>query len=70
MTPIKSSTIDAYDYDPASQVMTVQFKSGGTYTYHGVPPEAHADFLAADSKGSFLQRHIRGRYDHKKVTDV
>jgi hypothetical protein len=66
MTPVKSSTVAAYDYDPATQAMTVQYKSGGTYTYTGVPPKVHADFVAAGSKGSFLARHIRGRYDHTK----
>lgn len=70
MISVKSSTIAAYDYDPASQAMTVQFRGGGRYIYAGVPPEVHAGFVASDSKGSFLQRHIRGRYEHRKVSDV
>lgn len=67
MQPVESSNLTAAGYDPATQVLAVQFKSGTLYTYSGVPPETYADFMAAESKGAFFAKSVRGQFEHSKV---
>lgn len=60
MTPLKSSNLKGYHYDPATKVMTVHFKSGGDWEYHDVDPK-HVDGLTnAESVGKYFNTHIRG----------
>jgi len=59
LTPIKSSAISAHGYDPASETLHLQFASGGTYSYPGVPPEKYAALQAAESAGKYVAQHIR-----------
>ena len=67
MTPVKSSTIEAVDHDPARKVMTVRFKSGATYTYHGVGADHYAALIGAKSIGTHFSQHIRNRFKATKV---
>lgn len=55
----ESSLITKGHYDPASQVLTVEFTSGKTYAYAGVTPEVWAEMAAAESKGKFFNARIR-----------
>ena len=48
-----SSWVGDVDYDPYSQVMTVNL-GGKTYSYPNVTPEGVAKFLNSDSLGKFL----------------
>lgn len=63
---IKSSTIDAFEYDPAAKRLDVTFKSGGTYSYNDVPPETYLDFCQAESHGKHFAAHVRGKYSTVK----
>ena len=49
-----SSNLAEQGYDPASQTLRVKFKSGAAYDYAGVTAQQYADFLQAESKGSYL----------------
>ncbi len=50
MVPIEgSSNIKAIGYE--GNELRVRFKNGALYAAHGVPPEDHEHFMAADSKG-------------------
>jgi hypothetical protein len=41
-------------------VMEIEFPTGGIYTYHGPKVEGHyKGLMAADSKGSYFNKHIR-----------
>lgn len=68
MVPVESSNLHSIGYDPATQKMNVKFKSGGHYEYSDVPPEAHAAFMAAPSKGKHFIGTITGKYQHRKIT--
>jgi hypothetical protein len=46
------------------RVLTVRFRSGKIYTYIGVPAPLYHQLLAAESKGSFFNAHIRDVYPH------
>lgn len=65
---VQSSNLSHVGYSPDSREMVVRFKSGGTYKYSGVPPEAHSAFMAADSKGGHFAKNISGKYKHEKIS--
>lgn len=68
MTYVDSSNVQAIGYDNNAQELHVQFNSGATYVYHGVPPEIYDELMAAASKGSFLNRAVKAVYQCSKVS--
>lgn len=60
MPVAQSSNLQAYEYDPESQTLTVQFLNGAIYTYSGVP-QTVADALVQNGGG--------GTYFHSKIKD-
>jgi len=66
MTYVDSSNIEAVGYDDGSQELHVQFISGGYYVYRDVPRQIFDDLMSAPSKGSFLNREIKGVYQFTK----
>jgi len=68
-TAVESSTLTTVAYDCASQVLRLEFRSRAVYCYFDVPPRVHLDLLAADSKGSYFNRNIRGRFPYHRLAD-
>ena len=66
MTYVDSSNIEAVGYDDDRQELHVQFLPGGYYIYSNVPRETFDDFINAPSKGSFLNREVKGVYQFTK----
>ena len=66
---VKSSNLEEVGYDPATRTLQVRFTSGGTYDYADVPTEAYMALIQADSKGRYLQAHIKGQYDVSRVPE-
>lgn len=64
---VKSSNVAAIAHDPETNTLHVRFKNGGTYAYQGVDAEKHAALMSADSVGSFLHAHIKGKHPHSKA---
>jgi hypothetical protein len=62
MIYLNSSAILGADCDFWSQVLTIQFSSGGVYDFHGVPESVFQGLISASSPGSYYNQHIRGRY--------
>ena len=57
---LDSSSIASIGYAPEQQVLEVEFRqSGEVYQYFDVPAEEHAGFLAAASKGTYLNLHFK-----------
>lgn len=52
-------------YDPASQVLTVEFRSGGVCQHSGVPEEV-ADMLEMGG-GSYYRSALYGRYGARNL---
>lgn len=65
--PVQSSNVRSVGYDPASQVLEVEFHDGSVYQYRGVPSTVHAGLMAAPSKGKYLHEHIKDRYRYEKL---
>lgn len=66
LTPVTSSTIEAFGYDPALSELYVQFKSGAVYTYTNVESETYSSLCEAESFGKFLNANIKGHYEYIK----
>ena len=62
MIPVSSSAINAVGYDQSTSQMYIRFKQGHTYTFCRVPQHVFDGLLAAGSKGTYYDHHIRGRY--------
>lgn len=64
---VRSTAIHAIGYDVASRELEVIFTGGGIYRFFNVPGEVYARFIRSESKGSFFQDHIRGRFKHSRL---
>jgi hypothetical protein len=63
MTPLPgSSSIAAAGYDPETQTLDIEFTSGQSYTYPGVPQDVYDGLMSADSPGKFFHSNIKGIY--------
>ena len=58
LTPVESTALKGYHYDPKTSTLTVQFHSGHTYHAH-VSAEVHQAFVAAESKGGFWHKKLK-----------
>jgi hypothetical protein len=57
-----SSVIAAMTYDAERRTLSMTYRGHrGTYRYHNVAPEEYEEFLAAPSKGKFLNHTFKGR---------
>lgn len=63
----ESSNIARYMYDGNKRVLTVEFKSGGTYKYYDVPQVIYDQLRRASSKGQFLARNVKGAFRYARV---
>ncbi len=62
MIYVDSSNIEAIGYEDRSQELHVRFVSGASYIYYDVPRQIFDNLVEATSKGSFLNREVRGVY--------
>ena len=60
---VSSSAISSVGYDERKALLEVEFRSGAVYDYLDVPPRVWKELQKADSKGRFVSRRIRDRYD-------
>lgn len=67
MQYVDSSNVEAIGYDNKTQQLHVRFLSGTTYVYDKVPADIYEDLMAAPSKGSYVNRVIKGAYDYTKL---
>lgn len=67
MTPVESSNLESFGWDPVANEFHIRFKGGVTHAYAGVPEETRRDFALATSKGRFFHEHIRGKFDNRKL---
>lgn len=65
--PVESSNIASVAYNKDDHILHVRFKNNSTYEYKGVTHDEMADLLQAPSIGSHLNKHIKGKYEGKKL---
>lgn len=67
VTVMPSTAIRHLSYSPATREMRVTFTSGRRYAYAQVPPEVHAAFSTAPSRGVFFNHRIRDRFAYREL---
>jgi len=65
---VDSSVIREVTYDHQREILVVRFCDRTTYQYSTVPLRVYQEFLRADSKGVYFNRHIRGRFPQRILT--
>jgi hypothetical protein len=63
-----SAVIAAYEYDAASETLTVRYHSGKVYNYHQVPEKVFKEMRSTMVKGIWFNRHIKGKYPFEEMT--
>lgn len=63
----ESSNLVRFGYDKTSQILQVEFKSGGEYQYFDVPETTFEQMEAAPSRGQFLAHNIKGTYRYARI---
>ncbi len=64
---VDSSNIVAVTYKPNRMVLVVEFTSGQTYEYRGVPQSLYEALLNASSCEQYLNSVIRPWYEYRLV---
>jgi hypothetical protein len=60
--PVHSTSIASIGYLPAKRELEIRFRaSGDVYRYFGVPSEEYRAFMAAESKGTYLNQVFKPR---------
>jgi KTSC domain len=67
MIPVRSTSLAAVSYDSERWVLTVAFRNGALYEYHGVPKAVYEALMRARSKGKFFLEYIRESYEPKAL---
>ncbi|KKN03094.1 hypothetical protein LCGC14_1111210 [marine sediment metagenome] len=65
-TDVDSSNLAAIGYDEEDNSLFVRFNSGQEYVYYDVPVDIFEAFKDAESKGKYLNEHIKGAYGYAK----
>jgi hypothetical protein len=64
---VNSSNIASVGYDAGSEILEIEFISGGTYQYSGVPEGVYEGMMGADSKGKYFHANINKKYPFTKL---
>jgi hypothetical protein len=62
-----SSVVSAMQYYPDTGTLRIVYVSGMVYDYKNVPEKVYHEMKTARSKGTFLNQHIKGHYEFKKI---
>ena len=65
-----STIIRRFCYAPHSKELTVELVTGRRYLYSDVPVHEAAAFRSAFAKGVYFNRHIRGRYPYRELSNA
>jgi hypothetical protein len=62
-----SSVIAGIQYDNLSHTLRITYVSGRMYDYKNVPERVYTAMRVAFSKGTFLNKYIKGKYKFEPV---
>lgn len=65
-TPVDSSVLGSITYFPDA-TLQLEFCSGAIYRYVAVPCTVFQGLIAAESKGTYFNRHIRNRFPYQRL---
>lgn len=64
---VESSTVEKIGYHFDKNILFVKFSAGGGYLYENVPAEVFHNLLISESKGSYIHKNIKNKYEFTKV---
>jgi KTSC domain len=64
---VNSTLLSGVGYEAHSTLLHLEFRDGSLYDYFGVPVEVYRGLLAAESKGAYFNRRIRGAFQHARL---
>lgn len=62
-----SSVISAIRYNSDTATLRIIFVSGMVYDYKNVPEDIYKEMKSSESKGAYLNLHIKGYYTFEKI---
>lgn len=62
-----SSVVSHISYNAQTATLRITYVSGTVYDYLDVPEDVYNEMKKAFSKGTYLNLHIKGKYDFVKV---
>ena len=65
-----SSAISYIRYNKKKKILEVKFMERGKYQYMGVPESDFLDMMKAPSKGAYLNKKIKNRYNFKRLSNI
>ena len=66
-TVVESSVFEAAGYAEEQALLYLLFRSGEVYRYFDVTQWQYQEFLAADSKGRYFGKNIRGQFRFERT---
>jgi hypothetical protein len=63
---VQSSVIKNVWYKPSLASLVVDYNNGSSYEYLNVPYFIFEGFRSAESKGRFINKHIKTRFEFKR----
>jgi hypothetical protein len=64
---VSSSNLRSVGYDDSTNILEIEFNSGGIYQYFNVPLAVYQGLMNAPSHGKYFHRHIKDTYRYAKV---
>ncbi len=65
--PVVSTSLASVGYEAATRILEVEFRKGRVYQYHDVGADIVEQLMKADSKGRFMNAHIRNAYRFTRI---
>jgi lysyl-tRNA synthetase, class II len=62
------SVIKGFNYNSATQTLTVEFTGGSIYEYYKVPPEIKEALENAPSDGKYFNESIKGKFKYEQLS--
>ena len=62
-----SSVIAYMHYNETSQTLVIGFVTGVAYEYKHVPHATYQALKNAKSKGTYLNKHIKGSFEYNRI---
>jgi len=62
-----STVVEFAKYDADDKILEIKYRNGRVYRYFGVPQTEYDAFKSSGSKGRYLNREIKTKYEFAKV---
>lgn len=65
---LPSTVVQSFRYDAVNNILKIVYTSGAVYQYLDVPLHVYTGFTKAKSKGTFLNKQIKGIFDFELLS--